>query len=99
MNFASIPVVCIFYTVLDIFWSQVPLSQQTLRSIECSSLRDDEYKVILKDVSVTVKCGQMLAILGGSGSGKTTLLDVIANRHENGFVEGEVNFYNFYFCS
>ena len=32
----------------------------------------------------------MLAILGGSGSGKTTLLDVIANRQEGGFVEGEV---------
>ena len=46
----------------------------------------------MKDVSLTVKCGQMLAILGGSGSGKTTLLDIIANRHEDGFVEGEVCF-------
>ena len=71
---------------------QVPLSQQPLRSIECTNIRDEECKHILKDVSLTVKCGQMLAILGGSGSGKTTLLDVIANRHEGGFVEGEVKY-------
>ncbi|XP_063683451.1 ATP-binding cassette sub-family G member 8-like [Bolinopsis microptera] len=69
---------------------KVPLTTQPLRSIECTSIRDEECKHILKDVSLTVKCGQMLAILGGSGSGKTTLLDVIANRHEGGFVEGEV---------
>lgn len=69
---------------------KVPSSQQTLRSIECSNLREEDCKVILKDINVTVKCGQMLAILGGSGSGKTTLLDVIANRQEDGYVEGEV---------
>ena len=77
-------------TVLQCF--QVPSSQQTLRSIECSNLREEDCKVILKDINVTVKCGQMLAILGGSGSGKTTLLDVIANRQEDGYVEGEVSF-------
>ena len=59
-------------------------------SIECANLGSEEFKHILKDINLTVKCGQMLAILGGSGSGKTTLLDVIANRHESGYVEGEV---------
>lgn len=73
------------------FIGQVPLSKKPLQSIECANLRDEDYKTILKDVNLTVKCGQMLAILGGSGSGKTTLLDVIAHRHENGFVEGEVS--------
>ena len=33
---------------------------------------------VLKDVSLSVKVGQRLAVLGRNGSGKTTLLRVIA---------------------
>jgi ATP-binding cassette subfamily G (WHITE) protein 5 (sterolin 1) len=36
--------------------------------------------VILKDVSMTVHSGEVLAVLGSKGSGKKALLDVISRR-------------------
>lgn len=36
--------------------------------------------VILKDVSLTVQSGEVLAVLGSKGSGKKALLDVISRR-------------------
>src|ERR1700722_2860359 len=35
-------------------------------------------KVPLRDVSLTVGHGELMAIIGGSGSGKTTLLDAMS---------------------
>ncbi|GAA5832082.1 hypothetical protein JCM11251_002811 [Rhodosporidiobolus azoricus] len=40
-------------------------------------------KELLRAVTVDVKPGEVLAIIGGSGSGKTTLLNVIAGRAGN----------------
>jgi ABC-type multidrug transport system ATPase subunit len=37
--------------------------------------------VTLRDISLTVGYGELVAIIGGSGSGKTTLLDVMSGLH------------------
>lgn len=40
----------------------------------------DEDKLILKDLSLTIPKGKIVAIMGGSGSGKTTLLRLITKQ-------------------
>ncbi|XP_025832072.1 ATP-binding cassette sub-family G member 5 isoform X2 [Agrilus planipennis] len=45
--------------------------------------------VILKDVSLTVQSGEVLAILGSKGSGKKALLDVISRRIQ-GPIRGQI---------
>ncbi|KAJ3217449.1 hypothetical protein HDU67_007919 [Dinochytrium kinnereticum] len=47
---------------------------------------------ILKDVSLTVPAGQLLAILGGSGSGKTTLLNALAGRTDRSKIAGQITY-------
>lgn len=42
--------------------------------------RRQRKKIVLNDVTMQLKTGQITAILGNSGSGKTSLLDVIAGR-------------------
>lgn len=49
-----------------------------------------ERLAILKDVSGSVKSGQVLAILGPSGCGKTTLVNQLSARMWTGHVEGRV---------
>jgi phospholipid/cholesterol/gamma-HCH transport system ATP-binding protein len=39
-------------------------------------------KHVLRNVSLDIKCGQMLAIIGGSGCGKTTLLKLMTAQEE-----------------
>ncbi|KAF5281614.1 hypothetical protein FQR65_LT02934 [Abscondita terminalis] len=45
--------------------------------------------VILKDVSLTVQSGEVLAVLGSKGSGKKALLDVISRRVQ-GPIRGQI---------
>ncbi|MBO2450964.1 ATP-binding cassette domain-containing protein [Actinomadura barringtoniae] len=52
--------------------------------------RVDGGRRTLRDVSLTIESGQLVAIIGGSGAGKTTLLDAIAGVRPP--AEGEVHY-------
>ncbi|MDL4812915.1 ATP-binding cassette domain-containing protein [Actinomadura opuntiae] len=52
--------------------------------------RVDGGRRTLRDVSLTIGAGELVAIIGGSGSGKTTLLDAIAGVRPP--AEGEVRY-------
>ncbi|PVD26126.1 hypothetical protein C0Q70_13794 [Pomacea canaliculata] len=67
-------------------WWQHKLGIHSLLPTRCV----DGCRVVLDNVTFTVRSGQMLAILGSSGSGKTSLLDVMACRNKTGEVTGEV---------
>ncbi|WAR18266.1 ABCG5-like protein [Mya arenaria] len=56
-------------------------------------LRRIRHKLVLRDVCMHMRSGQINAILGGSGSGKTSLLDCIAQRAE-GTMSGKVYYNN-----
>lgn len=49
----------------------------TMRNINKSYRMGTQSLHVLKDVSLTVKQGEYLAILGPSGSGKSTLMNII----------------------
>jgi ABC-type glutathione transport system ATPase component len=42
----------------------------------------DVVRTLVDGVNLTVRSGELFAIMGGSGSGKTTLLNVIAGRYK-----------------
>ncbi len=49
-------------------------------------------KIILKDISLEVKAGEIHAIMGPNGSGKSTLAGVLAGREFGEVIEGEVTY-------
>lgn len=53
-------------------------SQQ--RKIQDTESNEQIISNILDNVSFDLKCGQLMAIMGGSGSGKTTLLNTLSQR-------------------
>ena len=56
------------------------------------TLKDKTQKELLKDVTGSIKPGQMTALMGPSGAGKSTLLDVIAGRKQVGTITGDLLF-------
>jgi ABC-type multidrug transport system ATPase subunit len=50
----------------------------------------DQEKQLLQGVSGFVRPGQLVALMGSSGAGKTTLMDVLAQRKDNGRIEGSI---------
>ena len=51
-----------------------------------------EDKIILNNLSLDIKEGEVHAIMGPNGSGKSTLSNVLAGKEEYNIVSGEVRF-------
>ncbi|PVV02296.1 hypothetical protein BB560_003254 [Smittium megazygosporum] len=54
--------------------------------------KDELPLTILRNVSIKIKGGEFMAILGSSGAGKTTLLNIIGGRVASGVVTGQVKY-------
>jgi ABC-type multidrug transport system fused ATPase/permease subunit len=56
---------------------RLPRHQRTVEFRHVSFSYPGSDELVLKDVSVTVRAGQTVAVVGGNGSGKTTLLSLL----------------------
>jgi hypothetical protein len=62
----------------------------TFENIDYFVHHEGKEKQLLQHVSGYVKPGQLVALMGSSGAGKTTLMDVLAQRKDNGRIEGSI---------
>lgn len=62
----------------------------TFKNISYYVHHQGQEKQLLQDVSGYVKPGQLVALMGSSGAGKTTLMDALAQRKDDGRVEGSI---------
>ena len=47
-------------------------------------------KALLRDISLVVRPGELLAIMGGSGAGKSTLMELLSCRKRAGIIYGRI---------
>ncbi|OLY79407.1 ATP-binding cassette sub-family G member 8 [Smittium mucronatum] len=59
-------------------------------SVKSGLKKKGAQKIIINDLTMEMRSGEMLAIIGSSGSGKTTILNMIAGRLGKGSVMGEI---------
>lgn len=62
----------------------------TFENIDYFVHHEGKEKQLLQSVSGYVKPGQLVALMGSSGAGKTTLMDVLAQRKDEGRIEGSI---------
>jgi len=70
---------------IDMEWERLTLIAKTLKTVQVNGKTKQLYekKVILNDLSGSIKHGKFTAILGPSGCGKTTLLNFLAGRTDS----------------
>ncbi len=60
----------------------IPTLRHEIRLERVSFAFDGEAEPVLREVSLTIRRGQSVALVGASGAGKTTLVDIILGLHQ-----------------